>query len=296
MLHMLRSHHVHKDKIRKIHKMFVLVKKVVVLVPLRSRAENQLSFGIFRKQTTTDTIIPRDSCHPLEHKIAAMRYYVNTINTYYLDQDKKQKEINTAKQILKSNNYETAILYKIHNKTKKQEQDNGKKKWEKFTNIGRETRYITKLFKNSNVKIAYTTNNNLGKLLTRRTDQHLEKYDANGICQLECPTCNKEYIGQTGRQFRTRFHKHYDYKYANNRSKFTQHVIEEGHNFGSMNEIMEADHIARKRRMLDTLEKFYTYRETKLGNQSNNKLTIQSNLIFEVPVQHTTRRGLQLHI
>jgi hypothetical protein len=71
--------------------------------------------------------------------MAALRYYVNRIITYYLDQDKKQKETDTLKQILKSNNYETAILDKIHNKTKKQEQDNRKTKWAKFTYIGRET-------------------------------------------------------------------------------------------------------------------------------------------------------------
>jgi len=81
-----------------------------------------------------------------------MRYYINRIDTYLLDQNKKQKEMNTVKQILKHNNYETAVLEKIYNKTRKQEQDNRKKKWEKFTYIGSETRYITKLFKNSNVK------------------------------------------------------------------------------------------------------------------------------------------------
>jgi len=83
-----------------------------------TRTESQLTFDIFRKPTTTDTIIPRDSCHPLEHKIAAMRYYITRIDTYLLDQDKKQKEMNTVKQILKHNNYEMAILEKIHNKTR----------------------------------------------------------------------------------------------------------------------------------------------------------------------------------
>jgi hypothetical protein len=54
-----------------------------------------------------------------------------------------------------------------------------------------------------------------------------------------------------------------------------------------MHEIMEAVHIAKKGRMLYTLEKFYMYKETKHGNQINDKLTIQSNLISEVLVQHT---------
>ena len=34
--------------------------------------------------------------------------------------------------------------------------------------------------------------------------------------------------------------------------------------------------------MLDTLERFYIYRETQLGTQINDKLTVESNPIFEV--------------
>jgi hypothetical protein len=37
-----------------------------------TRTENGLSYDIFRKHTTTDTIIPHDSYHPLEHKMATI--------------------------------------------------------------------------------------------------------------------------------------------------------------------------------------------------------------------------------
>jgi len=46
-------------------------------------------------------------------------------------------------------------------------------------------------------------------------------------------------------------------KNANNRSKFAQHVLEEGHAFGPMVDIMDIVHIEEKGRMLDTLEKYY---------------------------------------
>ena len=68
----------------------------------------------------------------------------------------------------------------------------------------------------------------------------------------------QEYIGQTERPFCVRFREHYnDYKYANYRYKFAQHILDEGHSFGPMNYVMEIIHIARKGRMLDTVEKFY---------------------------------------
>jgi len=88
-----------------------------------------------------------------------------------------------------------------------------------------------------------------------------------------------------------RFHEHYnDYKYANNKSKSAQHVLDEGHSFGPMTNIMDIIHIEKKGRMLDTLEK-YIYKETQHGNQINDKLTFQKNLIFETLIWYNPHRG-----
>jgi hypothetical protein len=57
---------------------------------------------------------------------------------------------------------------------------------------------------------------------------------------------------------------------------------------------MKIIHFARKGKMLDTLEKFYIYRETKNGNQVNDRLTVQSNPIFETIVQHCLHGGQHL--
>ena len=89
-----------------------------------------------------------------------------------------------------------------------------------------------------------------------------------------------------------RFREHYrGYKYANNKSKFALHVTEEGRAFGPMNDIMDVLHIAIKGRMLDTLERFHIYKETKLGTHINDNLTVQSNCIFEALIQNNPHRG-----
>jgi hypothetical protein len=61
------------------------------------KGANKLTYEIFRKPTTIDTIIPNDSCHPLEHKLAAIRYFVNRIHTCNLDHPQKQKELDIVK-------------------------------------------------------------------------------------------------------------------------------------------------------------------------------------------------------
>jgi hypothetical protein len=60
------------------------------------RESNNLSIEIYRKPTYTDSIIPNDSCHPKEHKLAAIRYLYNRVNNYQLPPDKTQKEDNTV--------------------------------------------------------------------------------------------------------------------------------------------------------------------------------------------------------
>jgi hypothetical protein len=53
---------------------------------------------------------------------------------------------------------------------------------------------------------------------------------------------------------------------------------------------MDVLHIAKKEGMLNALEKFCIFREAKRDNQINDKLSIQSNPIFEALIPSTTYR------
>jgi hypothetical protein len=43
---------------------------------------NQLTFGIYRKPTTTDLIIYNDLCHPYDHEKSEINYLINRMNIY----------------------------------------------------------------------------------------------------------------------------------------------------------------------------------------------------------------------
>jgi hypothetical protein len=60
-----------------------------------NKDQDDLRFEIYRKPTATDTIIPNDSCHPGEHKAAAIRYFHNRLRTYDLTPKSRQKLENT---------------------------------------------------------------------------------------------------------------------------------------------------------------------------------------------------------
>jgi hypothetical protein len=167
-----------------------------------SRTEFDITFRIYRKPAFSDTIIPYDSCHPFPHKYAAIRFLYNRLHNYDLDEIASSKELNTIHNILHNNGFPIKIYNFNHKKPKPTNTDTQKQKWISFTYIGKETRYITHIFKNTNVKIAYTTKNSLDTHLSTK-EHRPDKYSASGIYKLSCPDCNKAYIGQTGRALNT---------------------------------------------------------------------------------------------
>jgi hypothetical protein len=111
-----------------------------------------------QKPTYTDSIIPNDSCHPREHKLAAIRYLYNRTNNYQIPPDTIQKEDNIIQQILHNYGYNTPIRKPTYssNKLKPNIQ---KTQLTKFTYVGKETRAITKVFKNTKIRVTYSTKN-----------------------------------------------------------------------------------------------------------------------------------------
>ena len=107
-----------------------------------------LSFDIYRTPTATDIIIPRDSCHPNEQKTAAIRSYHDRLLTCRLTPENREKEKETVRQILVNNKYDPLPITLEHKKKKRNHNtQTQKRKWAKFTYVGKESRFITKLFK-----------------------------------------------------------------------------------------------------------------------------------------------------
>jgi hypothetical protein len=167
------------------------------------RKGKKLEFSIYRNPTATDIMIHSNSCYPIEHKIAGINFLINRITSYPLTNNNLRKEEHAINNLLKANGYHhsdtnTLITRKqLHTKTNNNTIAN---KWAVFTYTGKDTRYITKLFKEFNVNISYRTKNTIGKILTvkrRNNDPH----DGSGVYQLRCQNCSCVYIGQTGSKF-----------------------------------------------------------------------------------------------
>jgi hypothetical protein len=137
------------------------------------KTDKTITIDIYRKPTFTDAIIPNDSCHPQEHKHTAIHHMINRMQTYGLNHKNRKKEKNTIQYILHNNKFDVSLIDTLtHTHRRKEERPIDNRKWAKFTYIGNETRYITKLFKESTVRSSFTTNNTITKILNIRTEQH----------------------------------------------------------------------------------------------------------------------------
>jgi hypothetical protein len=138
--------------------------------------------AIYRKPTFTDTIIPCTSNHPTQHKYAAVKFLYNRLNTYNLQTDEYQQEEDTIHSILYNNSF--LIQPQKPRKPKQREQEHSTQipthKWATFTYIGKETTFITNLFRYADIRIAFRTNNTIHNRLTH-TSQITDKYSGTSI-------------------------------------------------------------------------------------------------------------------
>jgi hypothetical protein len=157
------------------------------------------------------------------------------------------------------------------------------KKWVAFTYIGKETRHITKLFKNTTVKTACRTRNTIKILLQSKLQQEREnKYNRPGVYKLKCSECHLQYVGQTGRYFLTRYKKHIRaIKYNKDSSEYAQHILNTGHSYGKIEDIMEIIKVENKGKHLDTLEKYHIFCSYKQNIHLNNNNIDVYNPIFK---------------
>ena len=230
------------------------------------REHNIFSIDIYRKPTFTDAIIPNDSCHPVEQKLAAIHFLYNRWDNYHVPLDRRQNEVNTIQQILHNNGYSTPARPTTRN-FNKHEPSSEKPLWARFSYYGKETRAIIKAFKSTKIKVTYSTKNTLKKLLMgNHHPTHESKYEESGIYQISCPTCNKKYTGQTGRSFKTRFREQLrDFKNGYGKSRFAQHLLDNRHAIGPMNDIMDTLYFTNKGRLMDGVESFFIFRKNQAG-------------------------------
>jgi hypothetical protein len=154
-------------------------------------------------------------------------------------------------------------------------------KWDTFIYIGKETTFITNIFRRANLKTAFRTNNTTGNILMHK-HQMTDRHTLSGVYELTCPDCKKAYVGQTGSSFTVRFNEHKNTFQTNSHTfKFAQHLIKHNHSFDTIHNTMQVLQHHSKGAHLHTVERFYIYAEYTTNHLNDNQ-TIFPNKIFGI--------------
>jgi uncharacterized protein (UPF0335 family) len=126
---------------------------------LITRQNHKLDIDIYRKSTTTDTTINYTSNHPIEHKLAAYRSYINRMNNLPLSKENQKKEWKTILAIAHNNSFPANKIIKLrkqiehsrnHQETitnSERKKERKKDKWTTFTCYSPQKRKIKPLQK-----------------------------------------------------------------------------------------------------------------------------------------------------
>jgi hypothetical protein len=144
--------------------------------------------------------------------MSAFNYYINRLITLPVTEKSKQEEWKTIPAIAKDNGYPTDMICNLKTKliAKKQKQNKQQenkttphKKWLAFTHFSPLIRRITNLFKQTNLKVTFWALNTIQQLTEKQINNN-----HSGIYKLKCNTCNRVYVGQSGRAINIRYKEH----------------------------------------------------------------------------------------
>ena len=196
-----------------------------------------LSLSIYRKPTQTDTTIHYTSNHPDQHKMAAYKTYIYRMLTIPITKRAQRKEWDTICSIALNSGYPLNLIYHTRNRIaqkitmQQHETHTHQKIWSTFTYSSPLIHKVTNLFKHTNINIAFRpTNTIFHRLQCHHSDNKLQD---SGIYQIQCNTCNKSYVGQSGRSISVRYEEHIRYIRMNSpNSAYAQHILNHQHEYG----------------------------------------------------------------
>jgi len=204
-------------------------------------------------------IIHLTSNHPLEHKISTL-YYINRLTTLPITESSKQKEWETILAIARDSGYPVSMIHNLktklinREKTQKQETMTPQNKWITFMYFSPLVRRVTNLFKQTRLKIAFRATNMIQQQLTAKQTHS----DPSGVYKLKCNTCNKVYVGQSGRIIGIRFKEHIRYIRSNNStSAYVTHILENRHEYGTKENTLQLLKACQKGTHMDCWEAPY---------------------------------------
>ena len=212
--------------------------------------------------------------------------------TLPLTEASKQSEWTTILAIATNNGYTTKTMNNLKKKlqikqhkplNRNHETSITRKKWVIFTYHSPLIRCVTNLFKHTELNIAFKATNTIKQQIA---DKQINN-DPIGVYKLKCNTCNKVYVGQSGRAITKRYREHIRYIRSNNPiSAYATHILQNIHELGPEKETMHPIKKCQKSSHMDCWEVLYMYKYHKQQILIDEQQVMETNDIFDLAVTH----------
>ena len=154
--------------------------------------------------------------------------------------------------------------------------------------------WLLTIFKNSPIKISYTTNNTISRILNPKLThtKTRNQFDKSWVYQLTCPNCNMKYTSAKLVDHSVNGFKN-TIETSNTitiKSNFAMHLIENHNSIGHIDDTMEISHTTNKGPSMDTIQIYHIYKRTKNCNQITDNNTVKPNKVYDVVIHGETDR------
>jgi len=209
---------------------------------------NRILFDWFHKPTFSGRYLSYLSQHPLSQKKGTIIGLVDRI--FLLSHPEfHQKNLALIIKILLENDYPLEFIFNtirsrikslINDKTmqqknnnQKNELNNNKKIWFTVPYIKPTSDKFKNIINGMVSRVSFYSMNKLGKLIKAQKDSLPKFSNMNVVYKINCKDCDASYVGQTGRQLKTRIseHKNHINKNTSSLSVITEHRLLKNHVF-----------------------------------------------------------------
>jgi hypothetical protein len=141
------------------------------------------------------------------------------------------------------------------------------------------------------MQIAFRTTNTLQSLLQEHTKPPSNIYDRSGMYELSCNACQHSYVGQTVRRLKLRYKEKIRYIKNNNpQSAYAFHILQNRHEYGSIQETVTLLQPVHKGSYMSRLEQFYIrqhqYNNTLTSEQNSGEHNPQFEIAYDIQLRH----------
>jgi hypothetical protein len=115
------------------------------------------------------------------------------------------------------------------------------------------------------------------------------RYSNSGVYSIKCSSCNRFYIGQTGREISTRYKEHIRSIRTNNpKSAFALHMLDNNHQYSPIEESLQLIVPCKKGNRLNLLENLYIQLFHNLDLLMTEQNTFEYNPLFSLLLTHAS--------